>query len=82
MSFVIQKRAISHDIWYEPDTYSLFEGETRSQSVQKLRDALVNHADHTTFDWRQHFRIITADGKPVARFVIRPGRIRETRTRY
>lgn len=82
MSYVIQEKAILHDIWYEPDRRALFQGITRSDSVQALRDVLTRHADTTTFDWRQHYRIITADGKPVARFVIRPGRIKETRHRY
>lgn len=82
MTFVIQKRAIANDIWFEPDKDSLFKGQTRASSVSELRAVIELNADVTTLDWRQHFRIITTDGKPVARFVIRPGRVRETRTRY
>ena len=80
MSFVIQQRAIMHAIWHEPKPIWL--PKTRSDSVQELRGLLATYADTTTFDWRQHFRIITADGRPVARFVIRPGRVKETRRRY
>lgn len=80
MNFVIQERAIMQRIWFEPD--QRFMNATRGSSVSVLRDAINAYADQTTLSFAQHFRIVTRDGAPVTRFVVRPGRVKETRRRY
>ncbi|KTS90657.1 hypothetical protein NS183_07665 [Microbacterium testaceum] len=78
--FVIQHRSLAARVWHTATGYR-FEGAGRSaesDSVDKLRSILAQLADTETLGFWQDYRIITADGEPIERYKLKPGRLVRT----
>ena len=81
--FQLQVKAIGSPIWYtDTSTFSQSPAKTEASTVSELREAIVQAADRRTLSFSQHVRIITDDGDPVERWVIRPGEAKKLSRRY
>lgn len=80
--FTLQTKAIENGIWYEPRDILWKTTETRSDSVEVLREEIRERADKRTLGFTEHVRIITDSGDPVERWAIRPGQAKKLRRKY
>lgn len=81
--FQIQVRSIQWDIWVIPARpFSEVPQVVRSESVEVLRESIRKAADVRTLSFAQHVRIVTDDGAPVERWMIRSGNAKKLRRRY
>lgn len=81
--FTIQRRSISAGICHTANGYRFRGAGNRAESgsIDELRAQLRRVADTETLSFWQHYRIITADGEPVERYKLKPGRLKRTRRR-
>ena len=81
--FQIQVRSISNDIWVIPsDRYDFKKSTVQSERISTLRDTIQWVADHRTLGFAMHVRIVTDDGDPVERWIVRPGSMKKLKRRY
>jgi len=76
--FLLQERTDEvRDIWVAPQEYSDLPNSADQVSV--LREAIQKHADRQTWNWWEHYRIVTSKGKAVERWKTKPGIAKKTR---
>ena len=81
MSFHIQERSITTDIWVMPVSYRI-KGIVRATNVSVLEQTIREAADVRTLSFPTNLRIVTDDGEPVSRWKVWPGRAKKLRRRY